>query len=116
LQLNPFEPVIALNIFQSIRIMAHAMTALSERCIKGITANEDHCRNLVTKSVGVVTALNTVIGYENTTRIARKAQAMGRGVAELVLEEGLLSPAQLADILLPENMIRPRRIAPLGSN
>jgi aspartate ammonia-lyase len=63
-----------------------------------------------------VTALNPVIGYENATRIARKAQAMGRGVAELVLEEGLLSPAQLADILRPENMTRPRRIVSLGSN
>ena len=91
-----------------MRMMALAMTALSERCIKGITANEDHCRNLVTNSIGVVTALNPVIGYENATRIARKARATGCGVADLVLEEGLLSPAQLADILQPENMTRPR--------
>jgi aspartate ammonia-lyase len=116
LQLNPFEPVIAFNIFQSMRMMALAMTALSERCIKGITANEDHCRNLVTNSIGVVTALNPVIGYESATRIARKAQGTGRGVAELVLEEGLLSPAQLADVLRPENMTRPRRIPTLASN
>ena len=62
--------------------------ALTERCIKGITANEDHCRKLVTHSIGLVTALNPVIGYQNATRIAQKAQATGRGVADLVLEEG----------------------------
>ena len=108
LQLNAFEPVIALNIFQSIRILAHAVAALSERCIKGITANEDHCRHLVTHSIGLVTALNPVIGYANATRIAQKAQATGCGVAALVLEEGLLSPAELDDILHPVKMTRPR--------
>jgi aspartate ammonia-lyase len=116
LQLNAFEPVIALNILQSMRLMTHAMTALTERCITGITANEDHCRKLLTHSIGLVTALNPVIGYQNATRIAQKAQATGRGVADLVLEEGLLSPVELDDILRPENMTRPRRIATLPSN
>ena len=116
LQLNAFEPVIALNILQSMRIMTHAMTTLTERCIRGITVNEDHCRKLVTHSIGLVTALNPVIGYQNATRIAQKAQATGRGVADLVLEEGLLSPAELDDILRPEHMTRPRRIATLPSN
>ncbi|WP_262297159.1 aspartate ammonia-lyase [Microvirga sesbaniae] len=116
LQLNAFEPVIALNILQSMRIMTRAMTALAERCIKGITANEDHCRKMVTHSIGLVTALNPVIGYENATRIAQKAQATGRGVADLVLEEGLLSLVELNDILRPENMTRPRRIVTLPSN
>jgi aspartate ammonia-lyase len=116
LQLNAFEPVIALNILQSMRIMTRAMTALAERCIKGITANEDHCRKVVTHGIGLVTALNPVIGYQNATRIAQKAQATGCGVADLVLEEGLLSRAELNDILRPENMTQPRRIAPLPSN
>ena len=71
---------------------------------------------MVTHSIGLVTALNPVIGYQNATRIAQKAQATGRGVADLVLEEGLLSPAELDDILRPENMTRPRRIATLPSN
>jgi aspartate ammonia-lyase len=116
LQLNAFEPVIALNILQSMRIMTHAMTTLTERCIRGIAANEDHCRKLVTHSIGLVTALNPVIGYQNATRIAQKAQTTGRGVADLVLEEGLLSPAELDDILRPEHMTRPRRITTLPSN
>jgi aspartate ammonia-lyase len=71
---------------------------------------------MVTHSIGLVTALNPVIGYQNATRIAQTAQATGRGVADLVLEEGLLSPVELADILRPENMTQPRRIAPLPSN
>jgi aspartate ammonia-lyase len=116
LQLNAFEPVIALNILQSMRIMTRAMTGLAERCIKGITANDDHCRKMVTHSIGLVTALNPVIGYQNATRIAQKAQATHRGVAELVLEEGLLSPVDLDDILRPENMTQPRTTATLPSN
>jgi aspartate ammonia-lyase len=98
-----------------MHIMTRAMTALAERCIKGITANDDHCRKVVAHSIGLVTALNPVIGYQNATRIAQKAQATDRGVADLVLEEGLLSPVELDDILRPENMTRPRRIAPLPS-
>ncbi len=110
LQLNAFEPVITFNILQSMRIMTRAMQVLTERCIRGITANAAHCRALVTHSIGIITALNPFIGYHNSTRIAKKALESGRGVAELVLEEGLLSPAELDDILTPENMTRRRRI------
>jgi aspartate ammonia-lyase len=109
LQLNAFEPVIAFNILQSVRIMARAMTVLTERCVAGISANEAHCRALVTHSIGIVTALNPFIGYHNATRIAQQALASGRSVTELVLEEGLLSADELNDILMPENMTRPRR-------
>jgi aspartate ammonia-lyase len=109
LQLNAFEPVITFNILQSVRIMTRAMTVLNERCITGITANEAHCRHLVTHSIGIITALNPFIGYQNSTRIAQQALVTGRGVTELVLEEGLLTAAELNDILTPENMTRPRR-------
>jgi len=109
LQLNVMEPVLAFNIMQSMRIMTRAMTVLAERCISGITANEAHCLSLVTNSIGVITALNPYIGYENSTRIAKLALATGRGVAELVVEDGLLTEEELADILRPDNMTRPRR-------
>ncbi len=112
LQLNAFEPVITFNILQSMRIMTRAMEVLTERCIVGITANEAHCRAQVTNSIGIITALNPYIGYHNATRIARTALETGRGVTELVLEEGLLTGAELDDILAPENMTRPRRIQP----
>lgn len=114
LQLNAFEPVIAFNILQSVRIMARAMTVLTERCVVGISANEAHCRTLVTHSIGIVTALNPFIGYQNATRIAQLALASGRSVTDLVLQEGLLSADELNDILLPENMTRPRRFERKG--
>jgi aspartate ammonia-lyase len=83
---------------------------LREHCIVGITANEARCRELVEHSIGLVTALNPYIGYKNATRIAGLALESGRGVLELVREEGLLDEAMLADILRPENMIAPRLV------
>jgi aspartate ammonia-lyase len=109
LQLNAFEPVITFNTLQSMRILTRAMGVLTERCIEGITANEEHSRFLVTNSIGINTALNQYNGYQNATRIAKRALESGRGVTELVLEEGLLTVADLDDILAPEHMTRPRR-------
>jgi aspartate ammonia-lyase len=108
LQLNVMEPVIAFNIFQSLKMLTQAINTLTRRCIQGITANREHCRHLVEHSIGLVTALNPYIGYENSTRIAKKALDTNRSVAELVLEEGLLSREQLEDILKPEKMTSPR--------
>jgi len=109
LQLNVMEPVIAFNIFQSLKMLTQAITTLTYRCIKGITANRERCRSLVENSIGIVTALNPYIGYENSTRIAKRALETNRSVMELVLEEGLLSREELEDILTPEKMTRPRR-------
>jgi aspartate ammonia-lyase len=108
LQLNVMEPVIAFNIFQSLKMLTQAINTLTRRCIQGITANRERCRHLVEHSIGLVTALNPYIGYENSTRIAKKALETNRSVAELVLEEGLLSREQLEDILKPEKMTSPR--------
>jgi len=110
LQLNVMEPVIAFNLLQSMRLMTQAMQTLASRCVNGISANEDHCRALVENSIGLITAVTPFIGYENATRIAGLALLGGRSVKELVLEEGLLSEAELSDILAPENMTQPRRI------
>ncbi|AKX45432.1 aspartate ammonia-lyase [Thiopseudomonas alkaliphila] len=110
LQLNVMEPLIAWKTFDSIRLLKRAMDMLREHCIEGITANEQHCRELVEHSIGLVTALNPYIGYENSTRIAKIALETGRGVLELVREENLLDEELLAEILRPENMIAPRSI------
>jgi len=108
LQLNVMEPLIAYKIFDSIGLLSRAMDMLRSLCIEGITANEAHCRELVENSIGLVTALNPWIGYENATRIAKLALETGRGVLELVREENLLDEATLADILRPEHMTAPR--------
>ena len=108
LELNVFEPVIVQSLFESIEMLKNGMMTLKVRCIDGITANEDRCRELVENSIGLVTALNPVLGYEKSTLLAKEALESNRGVYELVLEKKLLSKEQLDDILKPENMIRPR--------
>ncbi len=110
LQLNVMEPLIAWKMFESIRLLQRSMDMLREQCIDGITANVEHSRKLMEHSIGLVTALNPYIGYENSSRIAKKALASGRGVLELVREEQLLDEAMLMDILKPENMIAPRQV------
>jgi aspartate ammonia-lyase len=109
LQLNAMEPVIAFNINQSMKILIQAVRTLTYRCVKGITANRERCSSLVKHSIGIVTALNPYIGYENSQRIAKEALRTNKSVAELVLEEGLLRQDELEDILSLEKMTRPRR-------
>ncbi|WP_444943832.1 aspartate ammonia-lyase [Microbulbifer sp. ZKSA006] len=110
LQLNVMEPVIAFNLLQSMRLMTQAMTTLADRCVSGITANEEHCLQLVENSIGLITAVNPYIGYENATRIAKQALITGASVKQLILDEGLLSEEELNDILAPENMTQPRKV------
>ncbi len=107
LQLNVMEPVIVYKILQSIQDLTNAMTMLSEKCIKGITANVDVCRAYIDNSIGIVTALNPYLGYENSTRIAKTALLTGKRVVDLVLEEGLMDHEELMELLKPENMIAP---------
>jgi aspartate ammonia-lyase len=108
LELNVMEPVMVQSLFESIEMLKNGMTVLTNRCISGITANEEHCRLMVQHSIGLVTALNPYIGYEASTEIAKEALETGKSVYELVLDKQLLSRKQLDEILKPENMIQPR--------
>jgi aspartate ammonia-lyase len=108
LQLNVFEPVIAFNIFQSVDMLTRACIVLRERCIVGITANRDRIRELLERSIGIVTALVPYIGYERASAVASEAERTGRGVYELVLEKGWLSRDELDQVLSPDAMTRPR--------
>ncbi|MCM2317121.1 MAG: aspartate ammonia-lyase [Thermoanaerobaculia bacterium] len=104
LQLNVMEPVIASCIFESQTLFMNAARTLREECVDGITANEDVCRRFVEHSIGVVTALNPVIGYEKATALAAEALRTGRGVVELVREKKLLSEKEIARVLDPKAM------------
>jgi len=84
------------------------MMTLKQKCVDGITANEERCRSLVENSIGLVTALNPVLGYERSTQLAKEALETNKGVYELVLEKNLLSKEELDEILKPENMIKPK--------
>ena len=104
LQLNVFEPVIAFRLLQGITEMTRACEVLRERCVEGITANKDRMRFFVEQSIGIVTALVPIIGYETATEIAKLALESGRGVYDIVTERGLMTRAQLDDLLNPETM------------
>ncbi|EFL21330.1 aspartate ammonia-lyase [Streptomyces himastatinicus ATCC 53653] len=104
LQLNAFEPIILHSLSESVTHLRAACLVLADRCVAGITANADELRATVENSIGLVTALNPYIGYSAATSIAKEALATGRGVAELVLEKGLLPAERLAQVLSPEEV------------
>lgn len=110
LELNVMEPVIGFSLFQSINMLRRACITLADKCVSGITANRERCRELVENSIGLVTALNPYIGYEKSAEIAKEAMKTGGSVYAIVLEKGYLSKDELEDILKPENMIKPRYI------
>ncbi|PYP75088.1 MAG: aspartate ammonia-lyase [Gemmatimonadetes bacterium] len=114
LQLNVFEPVIAFRLLAGISSLTNACVVLRERCIDGITANPERMRWFVEHSVGIITALVPIIGYERSTEIARDALETGRGVYELVMEHNLMTRAELDRVLNPEAMTGPPSTAAAG--
>jgi aspartate ammonia-lyase len=104
LQLNVFEPVIAACIFEAQTMFVNAARTLREHCVEGITANEEVCRHYVEHSIGTVTALNPVIGYERSTELAAEAMKTNRGILELVREKKVLTEAQIKKVLDPAAM------------
>ncbi len=101
LQLNVFEPVIAACIFEAQTMFMNAARTLRVHCVEGITANPEVMRHYVEFSIGTVTALNPVIGYDKATELAAEAMKTGRGIMELVREKKLLTEEQLAKVLDP---------------
>jgi aspartate ammonia-lyase len=97
LQLNAMEPVIVLNILQSMRMLIRGQQVLREKCIAGIEADRERCRELLEGSLVTVTALNPYIGYSEASRVAKAALRTRRSIREVVLAEGLMSEAQLAE-------------------
>lgn len=111
LELNVMEPIIVYSLFENIEMLIRSMNTLRDRCVTGITANEETCRRMVRNSIGVVTALNPYLGYETSTELAKTALRTGKGIYDLVLEQGLMSREELDSVLSPENMLRPRKLA-----
>ncbi|WP_320006137.1 aspartate ammonia-lyase [Maridesulfovibrio sp.] len=105
LELNVMEPVISASLLNSLTIMRRGFRTLADRCISGITANEDVCRGYVENSIGLVTALNPYIGYEKSTEVANEALTSNRSVYEIVIEKGYMSQEDLDKALSPEAMV-----------
>ena len=99
LELNPFEPVMARGLFDSIQLLANASTMFVEKCITGITANEQLMRDVVEGSAGLATVFSPVIGYKAATALAVEANATGAKVTDLAVDKGLLSRVQVEELL-----------------
>lgn len=104
LQLNVMEPVIAYCILESQTMFLNAAYTLRRHCVEGISANQDVCRRYVEHSIGVVTALNPLLGYETANELAAEALKTGKGIVELVREKKLLSEKQIKTVLDPKAM------------
>ncbi|AFM43164.1 aspartate ammonia-lyase [Desulfosporosinus acidiphilus SJ4] len=107
LELNVMEPVIVFNLLQSLDILRNVIRVFRERCVAGITANVERCRNMVENSVGIVTAINPHVGYEVASGVAKEAIMSGRPVRDIVLEKGVLTSEELDLILHPYEMTKP---------
>ncbi|MHC2994598.1 MAG: aspartate ammonia-lyase [Candidatus Atribacteria bacterium] len=104
LELNVMEPVLAFNLMQTFDIMINAQNMFVERCIKGITANEERCKEFVEKSIGIVTALIPHIGYEKACLVAKEALKKDKAVQEVVLAHKFIEEGKLNKILNPYEM------------
>ena len=113
LQLNVMEPIISFAIFESLDMLTAAVRTLSERCIRGITANAERCRAMVENSIGLVTAVVPAVGYELASEVAKEALVSGRPVRDILLAREVLTSEELDRILSPEAMTAPR---PLSRN
>jgi aspartate ammonia-lyase len=109
LQLNVMEPTIAFALFTAITYMNNACKTLKDKCVVGITANADRTREMVMQSIGIVTQLNPIIGYEKCSAIAREALETGKSVHDLaVKEKQWVTQEKWDEIFTFDNLIRPQ--------
>jgi aspartate ammonia-lyase len=107
LELNVMMPVIAHSLFRALQILAPTLRVLREKCVDGITANEEVCRRYFERSISVATALNPTIGYMAAAEVAKEAARTGKTVVEIVRERKLLTEDQIAKVFSPEGMTHP---------
>jgi aspartate ammonia-lyase len=99
LQLNAFEPIMCRALMMSITQLRQGCYVLADACVSGITANVEKLRLSVEQSIGLVTAISPLLGYENATIVAQKALADGTSVRQVVLELGLMTEAEFSEVL-----------------
>ena len=107
LQLNAYEPVVAVAIMESQGLFFKTFPLFRKQCIEGITVNDKVLQDYMNRSVGIVTALNPVLGYEKTTELAKEALQSGKGILQLIREKKLLTEAQIKDLLDPVKLTSP---------
>ena len=104
LQLNAYEPLEAIATLESQMLLTNTMRTFRERCIEGITVNSDTLEGYIERTVGIVTALNPVIGYDRSTELAKEAYETNKGILELVREKNILTEEQIREILDPQKL------------
>ncbi len=112
LELNVTLPLLAHCLHESIQCLANGATVFTERCVEGLEADPERCRELVDRSLMLVTALNPYIGYDRAAAVAKEALATGKTLREVVLEQKLMDAAALDRALDPATMTQPNATAP----
>jgi aspartate ammonia-lyase len=101
LELNAYEPIEGLSILESQDLLYRASLLLRKKCIDGITINEKELAQYMETTVGIVTALNPVLGYEKATELANEAYKSGKGILEIIREKHILTEQQIQELLDP---------------
>ena len=107
-ELNVYLPVIAYALLQSIDLLASATDSFNDHCVAGIEPDRERIEENLHRSLMLVTALNPHIGYESAAEVARTAYAEGKTLREVAVEKGLMSAERFDELVVPENMVRPR--------
>lgn len=107
-ELNVFKPVIIYNLLQSIRLLSDMCVSFTDKCVVGIEAREDNISDLMNRSLMLVTALNSTIGYDNATIVAKTAHKNGTTLREEAVALGYVTLEQFDAIVRPENMLGPK--------
>lgn len=106
-ELNAFEPVVFDALFQSITALTGAVNTLTANCVRGITANQQRCLELLNASVGTITAVCPYIGYGQAAALAKEALKTGVPVRTLLVERGIMTAEEVENVLNPHNMTKP---------
>jgi fumarate hydratase class II len=96
-ELNVMMPMMATNILQSIRLLSNVSRLLADRCVDGVEADVEHCRELAESSPSIVTSLNGFIGYENAATVAKRALKERRTIREVVIADGYVESGALTE-------------------
>lgn len=108
-ELNVMRPVIIHNLLQSFEILKNTLTVLRSRCVDGIQANKERCRQYAESSFGIAAALNPYIGYSRAAECVKEACRAGKTLREVVLAKGLLTSHEVGKILSPKNLTQPSK-------
>lgn len=110
LQLNAMEPVIVFNILQSMMLLTRAINTLTSKCVRGITANRDRCRQNLEAGTALATALVSIVGYDQAAVLAKKVLATGLSMRQVIDRSDALPPDLVDELIDVEKLVRPSRL------